>query len=116
MFANAICNMHVRMRTLSFMPPTASSPTPQHFTGLMQVSCCNIEFSCVNLRLVFTTGSSNFRNKKQLSTQSESTHSVKRCVWGLASVKFPVTGIATCGGDGSVSYTTITRLHLRQSL
>lgn len=46
MTANAECSTHARTRPLSFMPPTASSPTPQHFTGLKQVSWQNTEFSC----------------------------------------------------------------------
>lgn len=58
MTANAVCNArtHARRRACTRAHTHTSfvlhashsflSPTPQHFTGLMQVSCRNTEFSC----------------------------------------------------------------------
>lgn len=52
MIANAVCNArtHACTHTYTSFVLHAShsflSPTPQHFTGLMQVSCWNTEFSC----------------------------------------------------------------------
>lgn len=52
-------------RPLSFMPPTASSLTPQHFTGLMQVSCWNTEFCCQKHQAAVILRSRRARNMKQ---------------------------------------------------